>query len=146
MLEHNRISAVNLAKLLTVITALTLAGCATPEPGSPAAAAQEQQNKEEAKVAATSQTVEQVAASATEHGLGGTADGQPMLNLAGDLLAIATAGMRRRGRGEECTLDVLNALLRSGKSQAEHAVARFGDDAAATRRFVAQRLSTCPWI
>jgi glutamate--cysteine ligase len=94
----------------------------------------------------TSQTVEQVAASATEHGLGGTADGQPMLNLAGDLLAIATAGIRRRGRGEECTLDVLNALLRSGKSQAEHAVARFGDDAAATRRFVAQRLSTCPWI
>jgi glutamate--cysteine ligase len=94
----------------------------------------------------TSQTVEEVAASATEHGLGGTADGRPMLGLASDLLAIAGAGLQRRDRGEACTLDVLSALVRSGKSQAEHAVARFGDDAAAARRFVAHRLTTCPWI
>jgi hypothetical protein len=60
MLRHDQISVMNLAKLLTFIMVMTLVGCATPEPGSPAAVAQEQEKKEKAKAAATSQTVEEL--------------------------------------------------------------------------------------
>jgi glutamate--cysteine ligase len=90
--------------------------------------------------------VEEAAAAATQFGLAGAVAGRPMAALADDLVAVARGGLERRGRGEACLLDVLLALLRSGKSQAEHCVARFGDDAASARDFVAGRLSTCPWV